>query len=77
MDAPNARRRGRAALLLLALLAPTGAGCGAPSHPVDGSPIVAPDSDAGRKALAESAELLKLRQRQEASRRRAIVAPEG
>ena len=58
-------------------LIPCWAGCGAPVHPADRSPVVAPDSAAGRTALAEAEALLKLRQHQEATRRRAFVAPEG
>ena len=52
-------------------------GCGESTRPADASPVVAADSEAGRKALAESEALLRLRQKQEASRKRAFVAPEG
>lgn len=82
MPTTNAPRRRAVAppllLLLLGAVAPGPLGCGAPTHPADGSPIVAPDSEAARKATAEAEDLIRLRQKQEkASHRRAFVAPEA
>ena len=52
-------------------------GCGGAERPVDASPIVAPDSEAGRRAITETETLLRLRQKQEAAaRRRGAVSPE-
>jgi hypothetical protein len=46
-------------------------------HNPAASPIVRPDSEAGSKAIAQSAELLKLRQNQEAqARNRPRTSPE-
>ena len=63
--------------LTISPIIPLGLGCGDAPRPVDASPVVTVDSEAGRKALAESEALLRLRQQQEASRKRAFVAPEG
>ena len=54
------------------------AGCDQSSnHNPAGSPIVQPDSEAGTKAIAQSENLLKLRQSQEAkARNRPKVTPE-
>ena len=62
--------------LLLALLA---AGCsGEAARPEGASPIVDPASEAGKKAIAESEGLVKLRQQQEAKvRQRRRALPEG
>ena len=56
---------------------PLGLGCGDAPRPADASPVVTLESEPGRKALAESAALVRLRQKQEASRKRAFIAPEG
>ena len=62
--------------IALAALAP---GCGDPGRPRDASPIVSPDSEAGKKAAAEAESFLKLRQEQEAAahRRGRAVPVEG
>ncbi|WP_435006872.1 hypothetical protein P12x_004330 [Tundrisphaera lichenicola] len=46
------------------------AGCGDSDRPKDASPIVSPDSEAGRKAMAESSKFLELRKQQEANSRK-------
>lgn len=68
-----------AALTTIALAALTACnGCGpSDGHPAGASPIVRPDSEEGKKAIAETEELLKLRAAQEAkSRKRLKKSPE-
>ncbi|WP_435017037.1 hypothetical protein TA3x_004624 [Tundrisphaera sp. TA3] len=63
----------RAALAVLAAgfaLFVASGGCDHGSPPPDASPIVDANSEQGKKALAESEQLLKLRQQQEATARR-------
>ncbi|WZO97725.1 hypothetical protein EP7_004770 [Isosphaeraceae bacterium EP7] len=57
------------------------AGCGQePLHSEQGSPVVSVDSEAGKKALAESQQLYELRKEQEAKgarRKRALPVDPG
>ena len=70
-------------LLLLAAIGLTslGSGCGEDDRPSKfASPVVAPDSEAAKKAIAQAEKMLKLRQEQEAKaskRRRQAVPEEG
>ncbi len=73
MPEPTTRRA--IAAILVAMAAPLGGGCGDGDRPKDASPIVSPDSEAGKKALAESEQLLKLRKEQEAKARKASRKP--
>lgn len=73
MTIPISRRPSGVILLLILGVGP---GCEDGGRPKDASPIVAPDSDAGKKAIAESESLIQLRKAQEsASRRRPRVVP--
>jgi hypothetical protein len=70
-DAPRPPRliaRGATCLAPMAIvLALTSTGCDqAPLHSEQGSPVVSADSEAGKKALAESQKFLDLRKQQEA-----------
>ena len=78
----SAPRFGRACLMALVLcpigLLQTGCGPGA-GLPEGGTPVVQPNSEAGKKALAENETMIKERQEQEAKdrKRRASLPTEG
>jgi hypothetical protein len=62
-----------AGLLLPALALAAFPGCNQEiAHPKDASPIVRPDSEEGKKAIAESEKFLKLRREQEAKARKRL-----